>query len=66
MPGMTSGLDAANPVLVAAFRSALLRQLAIVAAIFVALAIAHRLARAPRAARPGLQPESAKIGRAHV
>lgn len=59
MPGMTSGLDAANPVLVAAFRSALLRQLAIVAAIFVALAIAHRLARAPRAARPGLQPESA-------
>lgn len=52
MPGMTSGLDAANPALVAAFRSALLHQLAVVAAIFVVLAIAYRAARGLRAAQP--------------
>jgi len=50
MPGMTSGLDAANPALVAAFRSALLFQLAIVAALFVVLAIAPRVARGRQAA----------------
>ncbi|HEY3871124.1 MAG TPA: SCO family protein [Actinocrinis sp.] len=56
---MTSGLDAANPALVAAFRSALLYQLAIVAAIFVALAIAHRVARGLRAAQPRSEPTAA-------
>ena len=59
MPGMTSGLDAANPALVAAFRSALLYQLAVVAGIFAVLAIAHRLARRVQAAQPG--PEPARV-----
>ncbi len=45
MPGMDSGLDAANPALVAAFWSALLQQLGIVVAIFGVLALAYRVAR---------------------
>jgi cytochrome oxidase Cu insertion factor (SCO1/SenC/PrrC family) len=52
MPGMDSGVDAANPALIAAFMSALLHQLIIVAAIVVALTIAHRVTRNRRAARP--------------
>jgi cytochrome oxidase Cu insertion factor (SCO1/SenC/PrrC family) len=59
MPGMTSGLDAANPALVAAFRSALLFQLAIVVAIFAMLAIAHRVARRLQAAEPRPEPATA-------
>lgn len=45
MPGMDSGLDAANPALVAAFMSALLHQLIIVAGIVLAVALAHRVVR---------------------
>ena len=59
MPGMTSGLDAANPALVAAFRSALLFQLAIVTGIFVVLAIAYRVARRLQAAQPLSEPATA-------
>jgi len=59
MPGMTSGLDAANPALVAAFRSALLFQLAIVTGIFVVLAIAYRVARRLQAAQPLSEPTTA-------
>jgi cytochrome oxidase Cu insertion factor (SCO1/SenC/PrrC family) len=59
MPGMTSGLDAANPALVAAFRSALLHQLAFVTAIFVVLAIAYRVARGLQAAEPRPEPATA-------
>ena len=40
MPGMNSGLDPADPVIVAAFRSALLHQLAIVGIIFLLLLLA--------------------------
>lgn len=56
MPGMNSGLDAANPVLVAAFRSALLYQLGIVAAIAVVLALAYRVARSRWAVEPRPSP----------
>jgi cytochrome oxidase Cu insertion factor (SCO1/SenC/PrrC family) len=52
MPGMDSGLDAANPVLVAAFRSALLHQLIIVAAAVVVLALGYLVARNRWAAHP--------------
>jgi cytochrome oxidase Cu insertion factor (SCO1/SenC/PrrC family) len=45
MPGMDSGLDAVNPALVAAFRSALLTQLGIVAVIAAVLLLAHVLTR---------------------
>jgi cytochrome oxidase Cu insertion factor (SCO1/SenC/PrrC family) len=40
MPGMNSGLNPADPVIVAAFRSALLHQLAIVGIIFLLLLLA--------------------------
>src|ERR1700757_4479504 len=40
MPGMNSGLNPASPILVSAFRSALLQQWVIVAFIFVLLLIA--------------------------
>ena len=46
MPGMTSGLDATDPVLVAAFRSALLHQLAIIGVLLLALTVACFAARA--------------------
>jgi cytochrome oxidase Cu insertion factor (SCO1/SenC/PrrC family) len=62
MPGMDSGLDAANPALVAAFMSALLRQLIIVAAIVVTLTIAHRVTR-NRRATPSARPTEAKARR---
>src|SRR6266702_2358036 len=52
MPGMDSGLNATNPALVAAFWSALLHQLLIVAAIVVVLAVAYRVARHRWAANP--------------
>lgn len=52
MPGMNSGLDAANPALVAAFRSALLYQLGIVAALVIVLTAAYRLARHRWPAQP--------------
>jgi hypothetical protein len=40
MPGMNSGLNPANPILVSAFRTALVHQWAIVALIFALLLIA--------------------------
>jgi cytochrome oxidase Cu insertion factor (SCO1/SenC/PrrC family) len=49
---MDSGLNATNPALVAAFWSALLHQLLIVAAIVVVLAVAYRVARNRWAANP--------------
>jgi cytochrome oxidase Cu insertion factor (SCO1/SenC/PrrC family) len=45
VPGMTSGVDTNDPVLEAAFRSALLHQGAIVLAIVLALVLAHGLFR---------------------
>ena len=59
MPGMDSGLDAANPALIAAFMSALLHQLIIVGAIAVVLALAYLLVRTrwPAGARPAPAPE---------
>ena len=56
MPGMDSGLDAANPALIAAFMSALLQQLIIVGAIAVVLALAYRVARRWRPASPEPAP----------
>ena len=52
MPGMGSGLDAANPALVAAFMSALLYQLIVLAAIVVVLVVAHRIIRHRRPEGP--------------
>lgn len=46
MPGMNSGLNPANPILVAAFRTALVRQWAIVALIFALLLVAWGMVRA--------------------
>src|SRR6266702_3239311 len=60
MPGMDSGLNATNPALVAAFWSALLHQLLIVAAIVVVLAVAYRVARHRWAANP--QPSGSATG----
>src|SRR5579875_1233073 len=51
MPGMNSGLSPANPILVAAFRSALMHQWAIVALIFAVLLAAWGAARAWAAGR---------------
>jgi cytochrome oxidase Cu insertion factor (SCO1/SenC/PrrC family) len=51
MPGMNPGLDAENPALVAAFRSAMLRQLGIIAAIFIGLLLAYGMAQRWWAAR---------------
>src|ERR1700722_19536783 len=45
MPGMNSGPNPASPILVSAFRSALLQQWVIVALIFVALLIAWAVTR---------------------
>jgi cytochrome oxidase Cu insertion factor (SCO1/SenC/PrrC family) len=45
MPGMNSGLNPANPILVSAFRSALVHQWAIVALIFALLLIAWGMTR---------------------
>jgi cytochrome oxidase Cu insertion factor (SCO1/SenC/PrrC family) len=46
VPGMNSGLNPADPTIVAAFRSALVHQWAIVALIFVLLLVAWGVARA--------------------
>jgi cytochrome oxidase Cu insertion factor (SCO1/SenC/PrrC family) len=59
MPGMNSGLNADDPTLVAAFRSALLHQLGVVAAIFILLLVAYWTVRARRAAAPP-RPASAE------
>jgi cytochrome oxidase Cu insertion factor (SCO1/SenC/PrrC family) len=48
---MNPGLDAANPALVAAFRSAMLRQLGVIAVIFIALLLAYGMAQRWWAAR---------------
>src|SRR5215471_11619949 len=45
MSGMTPGLDDANPTLVAAFRSALLHQLGVIALIFAGLLVTYWLVR---------------------
>jgi cytochrome oxidase Cu insertion factor (SCO1/SenC/PrrC family) len=45
MPGMNSGLNPASPILVSAFRSALLQQWLIIAIIFAALLIAWGVSR---------------------
>ncbi len=50
MPGMNSGLNADDPTLVAAFRSALLHQLGVIAAIFVVLLLAYWAVRSRRTA----------------
>lgn len=46
MPGMNSGLNPADPTIVAAFRSALVHQWVIVALIFVLLLVAWGATRA--------------------
>jgi cytochrome oxidase Cu insertion factor (SCO1/SenC/PrrC family) len=53
---MDSGLDAANPALVAAFMSALLHQLIVVVAVVGVLAVAYWAARNRRAATPRPTP----------
>ncbi len=52
MPGMTSGVTTNDPVLQAAFWSALLRQLGIVVVIFLALLLAYGLLRRRLAGAP--------------
>lgn len=52
MPGMTSGLRTDDPVLVAAFRAALLHQGVVVLAIILALVLVHGILRFRRAANP--------------
>jgi cytochrome oxidase Cu insertion factor (SCO1/SenC/PrrC family) len=67
MPGMNSGLNVDNPALVAAFRSALLVQVAVVIAIFIALAAARWAARnwlaaaVPRPPRPPAEPKARRL-----
>src|ERR1700757_4494477 len=67
MPGMNSGLNPASPILVSAFRSALLQQWLIVALIFVLLLIAWGATRtaifgsvaiAPGGTRPWREPRA--------
>src|ERR1700739_2313097 len=59
MPGMNSGLNPASPILVSAFRSALLHQWLIIALIFLLLLVAWGISRtvifgaAPGAPVPG-------------
>jgi cytochrome oxidase Cu insertion factor (SCO1/SenC/PrrC family) len=61
MPGMNSGLNADDPTLVAAFRSALLHQLVVVAAFGVLLVLAYWAARNP--GRPQRQPAAEPVAR---
>jgi cytochrome oxidase Cu insertion factor (SCO1/SenC/PrrC family) len=70
MPGMNSGLNVDNPALVAAFRSALLLQVAVVIAIFIALMAAHWAARnwlaaaapkPPRLPVPTAEPKARRL-----
>ncbi len=58
MPGMNSGLSPADPMLVAAFRSALLHQGAIALLIIVFLGLAWATARAWRRPGPGAPAEA--------
>src|ERR1700739_4574141 len=67
MPGMNSGLNPASPILVSAFRSALLQQWLIVAFIFILLLIAWgatrtavfgSMAGAPGGTRPWQEPRA--------
>ena len=58
MPGMNSGLNPADPTLVAAFRSALLHQGAIALVIVVLLWLVWATARAWRLTTPGAKPEA--------
>jgi hypothetical protein len=53
VPGMNSGLSPADPTIVAAFRSALIHQWAIVALIFVLLLVAWGATRSWAAGRGG-------------
>jgi len=64
MPGMNSGLHVTDPTLVAAFRSALLHQLSIVAAIFALLLLAYWSVRARRGAAdhpPSFEPKARRL-----
>jgi cytochrome oxidase Cu insertion factor (SCO1/SenC/PrrC family) len=70
VPGMNSGLNPADPTIVAAFRSALFHQWAIVALIFVLLLLAWGAARswagghgaaAPAAAAPWREPRARSL-----
>jgi len=66
VPGMNSGLSPDDPVLVAAFRSALLHQAVLAACLLVLLWIAWAAARTwitPAAPRPGPEPEPEPTGR---
>ncbi len=56
MPGMTSGLDVNDPIVVAAFRSALLHQGIAVLLLFVALLTAWSVARRLAVVRAGSPP----------
>ena len=60
MPGMNSGLNPADPTLVAAFRSALLHQGAIALVIIAFLWLLWATARAWRLTTPGAKPEAGK------
>ncbi|HET9058844.1 MAG TPA: hypothetical protein VFN61_02900 [Acidimicrobiales bacterium] len=62
MPGMTSGLGAGNPVIVAAFESALLHQGAIVAMVLLIMAVAWRALRLVELHRSS-QPATFEPGR---
>ena len=65
MPGMNSGLNPASPVLVAAFRSALLHQALIIALIFFLVLIAWGAIRAAvggqRAVPPWREPRARRV-----
>ncbi len=58
MPGMNSGLNPADPALVAAFRSALLHQGAIALILIALLLLLWATARAWRLTTPGAKPEA--------
>jgi cytochrome oxidase Cu insertion factor (SCO1/SenC/PrrC family) len=60
VPGMNSGLNPADPTLVAAFRSALLHQGAIALVIIALLLLLWATARAWRLTTPGAKPEAGK------
>ena len=59
MPGMNSGLNAADPTVVAAFRAALLRQGLIALAIFAVLSVVWVAVRGRTANAAGAAPRMA-------
>jgi cytochrome oxidase Cu insertion factor (SCO1/SenC/PrrC family) len=65
MPGMNSGLDLSNPTLVAAFRSALLAQLGIIAGISILLLIGYLTLRnrlpSARKSIPAPEPRGRRV-----